>query len=104
MPTMLRNVVSRSIQVHGSICISTEMNLGKWLIDSYALGLADGATEIHKLNLARELLKGVQPAPDVFPSQHLLRLREEAVEKYGEPYSQSLGADGEASLLGEVFS
>jgi acyl-CoA dehydrogenase len=104
MPTMLRNVVSRSIQVHGSIGISTEMNLGKWLIDSYALGLADGATEIHKLNLARELLKGVQPAPDVFPSQHLLRLREEAVEKYGEPYSQSLGADGEASLLGEVFS
>lgn len=86
MPTMLRSVVSRSIQVHGSLGISTELNLGKWLIDSYSLGLADGATEIHKLNLARELLKGVVPAPDVFPSEHLLRLRAEAAEKYGDVY------------------
>jgi acyl-CoA dehydrogenase len=87
MPIMLRNVVSRSIQVHGSIGISTEMNLGKWLIESYELGLADGATEIHKLNLARELLKGAEPAPDVFPSQHLLRLREAALVKYADRLS-----------------
>jgi acyl-CoA dehydrogenase len=93
MPTMLRNVVSRSIQVHGSIGISNEMNLGKWLIDSYALGLADGATEVHKLNLARELLKGAKPAPDIFPSQHLLRLRAEALEKYGD----SVGVEEEVT-------
>jgi acyl-CoA dehydrogenase len=99
MPTVLRNVVSRSIQVHGSIGISTEMNLGKWLIDSYALGLADGATEIHKLNLARELLKGAKPASDLFPSQHLPRLRAEAIEKYGDVYLEPSGADGEAALL-----
>jgi acyl-CoA dehydrogenase len=105
MPTMLRNVVSRSIQIHGSIGISTELNLGKWLIDSYSLGLADGATEIHKLNLARELLKGATPAPDVFPSQHLLRLRSEAIDKYGHVYASSLGAeaaDGTAATLGEA--
>ncbi len=99
MPTMLRNVVSRSIQVHGSIGISTEMNLGKWLIDSYALGLADGATEIHKLNLARELLKGAKPAPDIFPSQHLPRLRAEAIDKYGDVYAELLGGNGEAARL-----
>ena len=97
MPTMLRSVVSRSIQVHGSLGISTELSLGKWLIDSYALGLADGATEIHKLNLARELLKGVEPAPDVFPSEHLLRLRAEAAEKYGDVYG-----DGFSSGAGRV--
>jgi acyl-CoA dehydrogenase len=96
MPTMLRNVVSRSIQVHGSIGISTELNLGRWLIDSYALGLADGATEIHKLNLARELLKSAKPAPDVFPSQHLPRLRAEAIDRHRDPF----GADGAATLLG----
>jgi acyl-CoA dehydrogenase len=82
MPTMLRQVISRSIQVHGSLGISTEMNLGKWLIESYALGLADGATEVHKLNLARGLLKSARPAPDLFPSQHLLRLKEQAEKKY----------------------
>jgi acyl-CoA dehydrogenase len=100
MPTMLRNVVSRSIQVHGSIGISTELNLGKWLIDSYSLGLADGATEIHKLNLARELLKGAPIAPDVFPSEHLLRIKDRAIARYGLPYGEPIGADGEASLAG----
>jgi acyl-CoA dehydrogenase len=84
MPVMLRNVVSRSIQVHGSLGISTEMSLGKWLIESYELGLADGATEVHKLNLARVLLKNVKAAPDLFPSQHLLRLRAAAQEKYAD--------------------
>ena len=99
MPIMLRSVVSRSIQVHGSIGISTEMSLGKWLIESYGLGLADGATEIHKLNLARELLKGAVPAPDVFPSQHLLRLRAAAVEKYGD----ALGPEAELPAPGGSF-
>jgi acyl-CoA dehydrogenase len=84
MPAMLRSVISRSIQVHGSLGISTEMILGKWLIESYALGLADGATEIHKLNLAREVLKGAEAAPDLFPSQHLLRLKAAAQEKYAD--------------------
>ena len=100
MPTMLRNVVSRSIQVHGSLGISTELNLGKWLIDSYSLGLADGATEIHKLNLARELLKGAQPAPDVFPTEHLPRLRAEAITKYQAALADQFGTDGEAALSG----
>ena len=99
MPIMLRSVVSRSIQIHGSLGISTEMSLGKWLIESYAYGLADGATEIHKLNLARELLKGVQSAPDVFPSQHLLRLRAAAVEKYGD----ALGAEALLDAPGGSF-
>jgi acyl-CoA dehydrogenase len=100
MPTMLRNVVSRAIQLHGSIGISTELNLGRWLIDSYSLGLADGATEIHKLNLARELLKGAKPAPDIFPSQHLPRLQAEAADRYGDVYAEAArvggGIDAEA--------
>jgi acyl-CoA dehydrogenase len=90
MPVMLRNVVSRSIQVHGSLGISTEMSLGKWLIESYELGLADGATEVHKLNLARELLKNAVPAPDLFPSQHLLRLRAAAEAKYADRLESNL--------------
>jgi acyl-CoA dehydrogenase len=102
MPTVVRNVVSRSIQVHGSLGISTELNLGRWLIDSYSLGLADGATEIHKLNLARELLKGAQPAPDIFPSQHLPRLRAEAIDRYQGALAAPPGTDGEPPLPGRA--
>jgi acyl-CoA dehydrogenase len=34
--------------------------------------------------LARQLLKDVEPAPDVFPSEHLLRLRAAAEEKFAD--------------------
>jgi acyl-CoA dehydrogenase len=36
---------------------------------------------VHKVTLAREVLRGYRPAPDVFPSEHLLRLREAAEAK-----------------------
>jgi acyl-CoA dehydrogenase len=36
---------------------------------------------VHKVTLARQLLKGYEPAPDLFPSEHLLRLREAAEAK-----------------------
>jgi acyl-CoA dehydrogenase len=39
---------------------------------------------VHKATLARLLLKGVKPAPDVFPSEHLLRLREAAELKFAD--------------------
>ena len=51
------------------------------LVESFVLGLGDGPTEVHKVTLARQLLKGYEPAPDVFPSEHLLRLKAEAEAK-----------------------
>ena len=36
---------------------------------------------MHKVTLARQLLKEYKPAPDLFPSEHLLRLREAAEAK-----------------------
>lgn len=46
--------------------------------------LADGPTEVHKVTLARLLLKDIAPAPDAFPSEHLLRLREAAEVKFAD--------------------
>ena len=39
------------------------------------LRVADGPTKVHQVTLARQQLKGYEPAPDLFPSEHLLRLR-----------------------------
>jgi hypothetical protein len=69
-------------------------------MDRYALGLADGATEIHKLDLDREVLKGAKPGPDLFPSQHVPRLRAAATGTYGDVYAQPTAADSESALLG----
>jgi hypothetical protein len=51
------------------------------LVESFVLGLADGPTEVHKVTLARQLLKRYKPAPDRFPSEHLLRRKAEAEAK-----------------------
>jgi acyl-CoA dehydrogenase len=56
----------------------------QYLVESFVLGLADGPTEVHKVTLARQLLKQYKPAPDLFPSEHLLRLREAAAAKFAD--------------------
>ena len=35
------------------------------------MGLADGATELHKIQLAKQLMRGVEPATGLFPTGHL---------------------------------
>ncbi|MFD1810983.1 acyl-CoA dehydrogenase family protein [Rhodococcus gannanensis] len=83
MPKVLNNVVSRAIQLHGSLGISTEMPFGKWLLESYHMGLADGATELHKQQIAKQLLKGATPAEGLFPTVHLPVLDDAAERKFG---------------------
>lgn len=82
MPKVLLDVAGRAIQLHGSLGISTEMPFGKWVLESYHMGLADGATELHKVAVARQLLKGVAPAPGLFPSGHLIAAKEAARARF----------------------
>lgn len=84
MPKVLQDVAGRALQLHGSLGISTEMPFGKYVLESFHMAIADGATEIHKQSVAKQLLRGVQPAPDLFPSQHGLRLQEQAEAKFAE--------------------
>ncbi len=84
MQKVLHDVSSRALQIHGSLGTSHEMPFVQYLTESFVLGLADGPTEVHKVTLARLLLADVEPAPDTFPSQHLLRLRAEAEAKFAD--------------------
>jgi acyl-CoA dehydrogenase len=82
MPKVLHDVAARAIQVHGSLGISKEMPFGKWVLESFHMGIADGATEVHKINLAQGLLRDVVPAPGLFPTRHLPSQREQARAAY----------------------
>jgi acyl-CoA dehydrogenase len=68
MTGVLKRIADRALQVHGSFGLSDEAPFVHMLLNGYHVGLADGPTEVHKATLAREVLKGVQPAKDVFPS------------------------------------
>ncbi|WP_395103816.1 acyl-CoA dehydrogenase family protein [Actinomadura sp. SCN-SB] len=82
MPRVLHDVSARALQLHGSLGVSAEMPFGRWVLESFHMGIADGATEIHKTNLARLLLREHKPTDGLFPSGHLPRLRDEARTKY----------------------
>ena len=84
MPAVLHDVASRALQIHGSLGVTTEMPFGSMIMDSYVMGLADGATEIHKVNLARTILKGHRPTESLFPSTHLPELRDRARRKFSD--------------------
>jgi hypothetical protein len=84
MQKVLHDVSARALQIHGSLGTTHEMPFVQYLVESFVLGLADGPTEVHKVTLARLLLKDRTPAPDMFPSEHLLRLREAAEAKFAD--------------------
>ena len=84
LPRVYRDVATRTIQVHGSIGVSNEMPLTGMVLASLALGLADGPTEVHKVTVARQILKNYEPHEGLFPREHLPARREEARRKFAD--------------------
>jgi len=84
MPKVLHDVAARALQVHGALGLSDEMPFSHLVVSSFFLGLADGPTEVHKITLAKQLLRHYKPANNPFPAYHLPNLRARALEKYSD--------------------
>ncbi len=87
MPKVLHDVAGRALHLHGSIGLSREMPFAQQVIDSYFLGLADGPTEVHKITVAKQVLRSYQPTNALFPSYHLPAVREHAREHHARELS-----------------
>jgi alkylation response protein AidB-like acyl-CoA dehydrogenase len=83
-PKVLQSIVTRAIQVHGGLGTTEQLPLVDMLMQGLVLGLADGPTEAHKVNLARRLLKGYAAGDPEWPSEFLGRRLEAARAKYGD--------------------
>jgi acyl-CoA dehydrogenase len=84
MPKVLNSIASRALQVHGSLGWSNEMPFMNMIANAYAMGLADGPTEVHKTTLARGLLSNAKPSSGLFPTRHIPARREQALTKYAD--------------------
>lgn len=91
MPKVLNDVASRAVQIHGSLGVTDEMPLAGMVLESFHMGLADGATEVHKVTLARQVLKGYSGTSDLFPTVHIPKLRAAAREKYADALARYEG-------------
>jgi acyl-CoA dehydrogenase len=46
------------------------------------MGIADGPTEVHKITVAKQVLRDFKPDNDLFPSYHLPKVREAAKDRF----------------------
>jgi acyl-CoA dehydrogenase len=84
LPRVLHDVAQRALRLHGALGVSNEMPFVDMLVTAEALGLADGPTEVHKITLARQLLKDYAPVETLFPSGHLPTRRQQALARLSE--------------------
>jgi len=77
---VLHDVIDRAIQVHGALGFSTDLPLEFMYRKARAARILDGADEVHRVTVARQVLKGYRPAE--VPSEHVPTRREAAVEKF----------------------
>jgi acyl-CoA dehydrogenase len=85
MPGVLKDVVYRALHLHGSLGMTNEMPLMAMWQHVPEMGIVDGPTEVHKVTVARSVLKGRQPAPGLFPTAHIPPRLEAARAKFA-PY------------------
>jgi acyl-CoA dehydrogenase len=71
-------VSSKAMHLLGSLGVTNETPLANSLVGAIVMGLADGPTEIHQMQVGRTLLKGAIPAEGRFPTEHFLAARERA--------------------------
>jgi acyl-CoA dehydrogenase len=83
-PKVLHDIVHRAIQVHGSLGVSNEMPLGTMWMRLIHQGVVDGPTEVHKVTVAKRVLKDYAPAPGLFPTAHLIDRVAAARAKFAE--------------------
>ena len=63
---------------------SNEMPLARMWMQAPIMGIVDGPTEVHRVTVAKQVLRDYEPAPGLFPTAHVLPRIEAAREKYAE--------------------
>jgi len=90
MPQVLHDVAQRAMHLHGALGVSDEMPFVKMMIAAESLGIADGATELHKMTVARRTLREYEPVTTPFPSRHIPTRRAEAQARLAERLEHSV--------------
>ncbi len=77
---VLHDVIDRAIQVHGSLGFSTDLPLEHMYRAARAARIYDGPDEVHKVSVARQVLKGYERVE--VPSEHIPTRRAKAEARF----------------------
>jgi acyl-CoA dehydrogenase len=79
---VLRDVSYRALHIMGSLGTTNLTPLQAMWASAPTMAIADGVDEVHKATVARNVLKGYQPHPGLWPSEYIPAKREEALKKF----------------------
>jgi acyl-CoA dehydrogenase len=77
MPTIMHDIAWRAVQIHGALGTTNEVPFMQSI-----MGLADGPTEVHKVTVARQVLRDYKPTDGMFPTSWIPGKIDSAKEKY----------------------
>jgi acyl-CoA dehydrogenase len=84
MPTVLHDIAWRAMQVHGALGTTNEMPFFGMVHAAGVMGLADGPTEVHKVTVARQVLRDHRPTDGMWPTGWIPGKIDDAKAKYAQ--------------------
>jgi len=88
---VLHDVVRRALHIHGALGCSNEMPLsGMWSMVPI-MAIADGPTEVHKVTVAKQVLKDYKPYEGIWPNDFLPTKVAEARKKFAQHIEHEVG-------------
>jgi acyl-CoA dehydrogenase len=91
MPTVLHDIAWRAMQVHGALGTTNEMPFFGMIHGAGVMGLADGPTEVHKVTVARQVIRDYEPSDDVWPTEWIPKRLAAAKAKFAEYLEHEVG-------------
>jgi acyl-CoA dehydrogenase len=81
---VLKDVAYRAIHIYGSLGVTNLTPLQAMWNGSPTMSVMDGVDEVHKVTVARDVLKGYSPHEGLWPSEYFPVKREEARKKFAD--------------------
>ncbi|MCC5810900.1 MAG: acyl-CoA dehydrogenase family protein [Ectothiorhodospiraceae bacterium] len=91
MPGVLKDVIYRALHLHGSLGMSNDTPLMSMWATVPEMGIVDGPTEVHKITVAKQLLREREAAKDLFPDYYYPKAVERAREKIAKVLELEVG-------------
>jgi threonine dehydrogenase-like Zn-dependent dehydrogenase len=91
MPTILHDIAWRAMQIHGALGTTNEMPFLRSINGAAVMGLADGPTEVHKMTVAKQVLREYKPVDGMWPSEWIPAKLEAAQAKFAEFLEHEVG-------------
>src|SRR5580658_380879 len=97
---VLTDIGSKTQHLHGALGMSNLMSLGG---GGATMGIVDGPTEVHKITIARQVLKDHRPSPDAWPTNFRPRQLTVARRRFDDLLDRRLPDDGTRQAFGDLL-